>query len=533
MTARRPGRRAGRRQWRGFVVGALVCLQVLIGPATPSDAEPAEPASDAPGGTLVLFDTTGPYGFLGELYAIQAANLVSHFESWTALPVLEYEPGSLDAYGAVVYVGSTYDEPLPAAFLDDVWASPDEVLWLGANIWQLTARFPTFAARHGFVLTGYGSSDVAEVLYEGASLTRFAASGEPLMGTEVTDPALASVLATAVRPDGSTVPWAVGSERFTYLSEVPFSYANETDRYLAFADILFDVFAPETPPRHRALLRLEDIGPDADPDKLRAIADYLWAEGVPFSFGVFPVYTDPNGTYNNGVPETFELAQTPAVVDAIRYMTDRGGTMIMHGTTHQYGTAPNPYNGVSGDDFEFFTAHVNAENFVILDGPVPGDSTRWASGVIRTGRRALRAAGLPVPTIFEFPHYAGSAADYAAVGARFAARYERSLYFGGLLTGGAVDYSRLVGQFFPYAVTDVYGTRVIPENLGSYSPEPYNNHPPRLPADLVRAAEMNLVVRDGVASFFYHPYFGLDPLPEIVEGIRALGYVFVASGDFA
>jgi hypothetical protein len=44
-------------------------------------------ASAAPGtSTLVLYDTTGPFGWLGELYAIMTLNLASHFGSWTAMP---------------------------------------------------------------------------------------------------------------------------------------------------------------------------------------------------------------------------------------------------------------------------------------------------------------------------------------------------------------------------------------------------------------------------------------------------------------
>ena len=36
--------------------------------------------------TLVLYDTSGEWGYLGELYAIQVANLASHFGPWTAKP---------------------------------------------------------------------------------------------------------------------------------------------------------------------------------------------------------------------------------------------------------------------------------------------------------------------------------------------------------------------------------------------------------------------------------------------------------------
>ena len=39
---------------------------------------------------------------------------------------------------------------------------------------------------------------------------------------------------------------------------------------------------------------------------------------------------------------------------------------------------------------------------------------------------------------------------------------------------------------------------------------------------------MNLVVRDGFASFFYHPYYGVEILESIVAGVEAAGYTFVS-----
>lgn len=150
------------------------------------------------------------------------------------------------------------------------------------------------------------------------------------------------------------------------------------------------------------------------------------------------------------------------------------------------------------------------------------------------GLSEIAAVGLPRPNIFTFPHYAGSVNAYRAVQQVFSFRLDRALYFNGLLTGAAPDYSRPIGQYFPYPVTDVYGQFVLPENLGNEETEEYNNNPPRSPADIIDAARRNLVVRDGFASFFWHPYnvndplSGIDNLREIIRGIKALGYTFVA-----
>jgi uncharacterized protein YdaL len=474
--------------------------------------------------TLVLYDTTGQWGWLGELYATQTANLTGHFGTFATLPVSAYTAGTMDAYTAVVYIGSTYDEPLPEAFLADVRTADRPVIWLNNNIWQLTASTPAFAADYGWMWSQFDFSTVEGVVYKGKALSRDGRNASGVMDYASIDETKAEVLASAVRENGTQIPWAIRSGELTYIGEIPFAYTTASDRYLIFSDLLFDALAPETAERHRALLRLEDIGPNAEPAELMKIAVELKKRRIPYSFGVYTVYKEPG--------KTVPLRQRPLVVAAIKYMLANGGTMIAHGYTHQYTDAPNPYNGTSGDDFEFYTAHVDEQNYVRYDGPVAEDSLAWATDRINRMKAEFRAARLPVPQYFEFPHYAGSAVDYEAVRrAGFKARYERSLYFAGTLSGTAPQYDHMAGQFFPYTVTDVYGSKVIPENVGNIEPEAFNNHPVILPADLVEAAEANLVVRDGVASFFYHPYLGTKWLLETVDGIKKLGYTFVPAGS--
>ena len=512
---------------------ALAVLAGLVSPAAPADARPrqiaaATAATTTATKTLVLYDSTGAWGYLGELYGIGAANLAGHFGTVVSKPVTSYTRGEISGYTGVVYLGSTYDEPLPTAFLDDVLAGTRPVVWAYSNIWQLTARAGDFASRYGWMWSGYDFSTVGEVTYKGTSLTRYAANGSGIMNYGPIDTTRATVLGQAVRADGTRFPWAVRSGNLTYVGELPFSYMSENDRYLAFSDLLFDALAPGTAVRHRAMVRIEDVGPDADPADLKRVADYLYSQHVPFSFGVYSLYKDPYGVNNDGRPETVRLSDRKPVVDALKYMQSKGGTMIMHGWTHQFEKLINPYNAVSGDDFEFFTAHVDAEDYVRYDGPVPGDSASWALSRVNGAINEFKRAKLTVPTIWEFPHYAGSATDYKAIGSVFSTRYERGLYFGGVLKGGTVDHSQMFGQFFPYDVKDVYGTRVLPENLGNIEMEEQNHHPPRFAADIVATAKRNLVVRDGFASFFFHPSYPIDQLKATVAGIKGLGYQFVS-----
>src|SRR5207249_10025565 len=125
---------------------------------------------------------------------------------------------------------------------------------------------------------------------------------------------------------------------------------------------------------------------------------------------------------------------------------------------------------------------------------------------IVAANREFAATGLAAPHIFEFPHYTASDFDYKAAAKRFGVRWERGVYVGGLLGGGSIQYRHAEGQIFPYVVEDVYGSKVLPENLGSISPTRWHTFKAHLPRDIVRAAHANLVVRDGFASFYFHPY---------------------------
>ena len=491
--------------------------------------KPLKLLQDKPSGVLVLYDTSSSYGWLGELYAICARTLASHFGAVATKPVTQYVAGDLNAYEGVIYVGSSFGEPIPVEFLDDVLADTVPVLWICDNIWQLVDRAKDFQAIYGYSVTWFDLSPIETVVYKDVSLSRDASNGAGLVEVGTVDPALATTLASAVRKDGTTLPWAVRSLQLTYIAENPFAYIGPDDRYLAFCDLLFDAFAPQTPVRHRALLRLEDVNPTEDPLEFRAMVDYLWSEKVPFSVALIPLYVDGLGALNNGVPQTIHWTDRPAMQSAIKYATLRGGALVQHGYTHQLGDLKNPYSGVTADDFEFFLTHIDAQDNVVYDGPVPGDSAAMAIARIQAGQAEIKAAGFAAATMFEYPHYAGSSTDSKAIQTVIGKAYQAGLFFGGDLGLTPPDPAHSVSLFYPFAVTDVYGWQVTPENLGNYEPAEYNNHPPRLAKDLILSAQNNLVIRDGVASFFFHPYYPLAELKAVVAGIKAAGYTFVSA----
>lgn len=496
-----------------------------------------EPGAPGPGGdpvrrTLVLFQHAGPDRELSHEYAIQAANLASRGGSWVMRPVEQYLRGEVLDFHAVIYVGVDSQQRLPESFLADVAVGEVPVLWMGENVDQLFATQPAAAEAYGWWPGGPDEGDAITVEYGGRTLVRNVGSDAPMNRVDVADPGAAVVLGTARHANGNGFPWAVASRNLTYIGEVPFSYVDTKDRYLAAADLILRLVAPEAPDRKRALIRIEDVGPNTDPDEVRQIADLLSARGVPFSLAVYPYYRDPKGTAHQGEPASFRLVDVPALVDALKYARARGGSIVMHGYSHQLEALDNPYDGTSGGDYEFYAAHVDPQNYVQLDGPVPGDSRTWATDRLAVGRAEFVRVGLPDPDIFEFPHYTASAVDYQAVHDMFGVRYDQGTYFAGQCPAGVCSTTDdpgshgLFQQYFPYPVRDVYGSVVIPENLKNISMA-YNNNPPRSTQDIIDNARAMTVVRDAVASSFFHPYLPLPDLERVVSGIQELGFTFV------
>ncbi|MEU7838300.1 DUF2334 domain-containing protein [Nonomuraea sp. NPDC049129] len=499
---------------------------------------------------IAVDDADGPAAF--QVYAARAANLVSHFGPVRVIRTSTYRAGMLAGHRALVYVGMSSTQRLPAALRGDVLAGRRPVLWLGGNIGTLTTA-DDFARRYGWrwggeglaprrvprqgtdaqppipqsgqvVQRGAGLERVTGVQYKGVLLSRDPGQG-PISTFAALDPSRARVLATAVTTDRRTGPWAVRSGNLTYVAEVALNIDEDDDRFLAVSDLLFDLLAPGTPARHRALVRLEDLGPQADPEAIRAAGETLSRLGVPFSFGVIPVYRGP--LKDGQERATIRLRDRPELVRALVYLLEHGGTMVLHGYTHQSDGPPNPTNGESGQDFEFFRTHFDAQQRLIYDGAIHGDSATWMEHRLDQAVAEVRAAGLPEPHVFEVPHYAASPDDYRVIARKFAARYDRGAYFTPGWEGHAPVSPYMDEQFAPYVIRDVYGSVVVPETLGMVELHPVMEDE-GTPEAIVEHAQAQLVVRDNVAGFFYHPFLGADRLKDIVGRLKSMGYRFVA-----
>lgn len=533
----------------GRILGAWLLAMLFASPGAFAQTGPR---------TLILYDAppNTAYTKLGMGYAIMLRNLLGHFDSKVDMvPVQNYTAGQLSGYDATFYLGSYYDNPVPAAFMTDAASSSKTIVWFKYNIWQF-AWDPTygFQSRYGFNLTalrGLNAAPTASnttpgffdtITYKNLPFVKYyaydsstgAVNADPDVGvTAITDTTKAQNLVSMSNPQtGEQAPYVVRSGNFWYVADMPFSYIGPRDRYLVLADILHDMLGVNHAESHKAMVRLEDVSALVSVTAMRSLTDYLYQQRIPFSIATIPYYKDPLGVYNSGVPMQVPMSLATNLKRALNYALVRGGEIVMHGYTHQYSNVRNRYTAVSGDDYEFWD--------IVNNKPLPEDSTNWALGRYQAGLLELSLNGYRA-TAWETPHYQASALASKASTQVFPKTYQRVVYYTADKPNftASVEKDFAVGQIFPYPIkTDYYGQKVLPESLGNIEYDIHLIDPTSsfnyTWQDILTNAQYVKTVRDGYASFFFHPFWlepqvgtpGLADFKSLVSGISSLGFTW-------
>ncbi len=420
------------------------------------------------------------------------ANLLGHFDTHVEFcPVSNYQRGMIDLFDIVFYINYEAEYDLPAAFKADVLNTNKTFCWINLQLRGLDQQ--KMERKFGFHFNRYiENSTFNKVVYQGVAFPK-AAGGINIV--DIDDPSIAKVKAYSVDNKGNRTPYIVNSHNFWYVADSPFAYVSEKDRYIVFADVLHDITGEYHKKHHTGLVRLEDVNPESDPKSLLETAQYLYSQKIPFAVALVPVYINPT------LKQEIHLNEKPELLAALRAIPGLGGSIVLHGYTHQY-------KGVSAEDYEFWD--------IASEKPVEGDSVENDSIRIDKGIKECLLNGI-YPLVWETPHYIASGNAFCAIKKYFSVSYERR---------NTMDNSDS-DQFFPYPVKDVYGERIIPENLGYvHGEKPDTKY-------ILDAAKLNLAVRDGYASFFFHPFVKLEYLKQIVKGLKSMGYKFGDIRDFS
>ena len=429
----------------------------------------------------------------------QLGELMGHFNTQTTIKgVNQYTRNEIQNYDFTFYIGYSLKNSAPKLFLNDVVSTSKQVIWLNTGIIDFSRNYD-LKKLFGFTVSSCDTISGFDMVKLGKKV--FTKGDDHTSLIQIADKKSVQVLANAYSSKKKKeTPYIIKSKNFMLFADSPFAYATENDRYLLFADMLHDILGEQHEESHSALIRIEDISPMDNSDKLREIADILSQRGIPFLVGVIPFYVDPFSQTR------ISMSDKPDLVDALKYMVKNGGSLVMHGVTHQY-------KGVSASDFEFWDEQTNKP---IKDETIGGISNKLESGI-----QELMKNGL-YPIIWETPHYTGSFKLYSTVAKYFSSAMEQRV--------AIEDFEH--SQYFPYIIyKDLFGQKIYPENLGYIPLDNDINVSRTAVRNVIKGAKTNLYVRDGFASCFFHEFLDLDLLIELVDGIKALGYTYIDLQD--
>ncbi len=488
----------------GSAAAAIFAITVFLSPGALPQQAPTKaknPAKETRAPKRILIVVEGEYNLKSRVSGEgrEIATLLGHFNTTVTLKgSTRYIPQEYQRYDCIFYVGKSPEHTVPPQFAKDMLETGKTVVWLNTGMREL-ARDQHGAARLGFTVDKVDTVTPYTVVQSGNR--RFTRRETTLNIIRVRDRKNVRVLATAVSAkDSRSVPYAVKSRDFYYFADTPVTMAKETDRYLLFADMLHDILKEPHRVSRQAILRIEDVNPLSDPDKLRDIADLLSERDIPFLVGVVPFYVNPSEDIR------VSLSDKPEIVDALKYMVKNGGTIVMHGVTHQY-------RGNTTDDFEFWDSQIG--------GPIKDENAAEIAGKIESGIDEFMKNGL-YPLLWETPHYTASFLTYRTVANYFSTAVEQRL--------AIEDIS--YGQYYPYIIKkDLFGQKIYPENLGYIPLNPDRRQSDQYVKGLLNGAKAMLNVRDGFASCFFHPFLDLALLEELVDGIKDMGYSYIDLRD--
>ncbi|HDO9659694.1 TPA: polysaccharide deacetylase family protein [Clostridioides difficile] len=289
-------------------------------------------------------------------------------------------------------------------------------------------------------------------------------------------------------------PYIINDKNLFYVSKLDLDGV----LFYIFCDSLNDIFNIKTFDKGRIFVRIEDVHAFREPKNLVEIADYLSSKNIPFTIALIPAYVNPKNH------KVITLSESPEIVKAIKYMQDKGGTVILHGYTHQY-----KEEEVSGEGYEFWDGK--------KDEPLKENMKIFVKDRVLNGLRVCIENGI-YPLAFEAPHYAMESEGYK----------ELKKYFSTYMGQHQNNDKKFSTNTYPYIIRDTEEFNIfIPENLGYIDPEDKFTF-----QNIKENLDKLSIVRGFSGGFFFHSYLNIEYLKNTIEYLEKQNIEFMNLRDF-
>ena len=360
---------------------------------------------------LVIY--TSKDGELGQ-YQRSLDMLISHFTTdVTFVKSSEVEKKDLEDVTHLFYYGQVF-EHLSSSFLELFDDYTGAFIAIGYNFEQLGGRFAFVRQLEEITIDEMYLSVNQDRKLEVKEQNIIGI--EPMEGTEI-------LIEGKNKAVESSHPIMVKNQNYYYLALDNISIQNS----ILFGEILHDFFQVNHSAIHPGYIRLEDVHPLVDPEPIREIAKILKEKNIPYMVAVIPIYTDPE----TGEKHTF--SDSPELLRVLKEMQDEGGSIVLHGYTHQFRASE------TGEGFEFWDVENNtpiyspeSEPFQLKKEEEFTSKEEYESYItklekyekeyietkITSGMHELVKYGL-YPLAFEAPHYTMSQNGYKILSEHF------------------------------------------------------------------------------------------------------------------
>ena len=414
--------------------------------------------------------------------------LIGHFtDDITFKNTKVVQPEDLTNVTHLFYHGQV-KETLPDNFKNALTNFNGTLVAIGYNSEQLADRFSFMKVE--------GDVSVSKITNETDSINIF-----PQTISQVTAEG-ATTIVRASHGAGNEYPLFLRRNESYYYAAPIIEYT----KAIFLGDALHTVFEDEHARIRPGYIRLEDIHPMADPKKVMEIAEILKEKQIPYMVAVIPVYTNPD------TEKEYHFSDSPNLLKALKYMQNNGGSIVLHGYTHQFNAKE------TGEGFEFWDVNNNMPIYHRANEDAVKKTRRdfatdaeyeafrkrqleferdYIEEKIQRGIDELVNYGL-FPLAFEAPHYTMSQNGYNVLSDYF------STYVGQVQLSD--ENWEVMGTAPAETTPSIFnGMSLLPETIGFVDPKD-----PNAIETMIKEAQRYSVMRDGFVAGFYHPYLGVE-----------------------
>lgn len=386
------------------------------------------------------------------------------------IQVDDYESGYMESFNSI-FVINIQNDIENKAFLRDLSTYRNKIYWIGDKVENLLDENEKYTIKYDSK-----NNNINELIYKEESL--FINSGKPF---NIITPSKKSETLVYMSDSYNKYPFIICESNLYYISRW------DLEDSFIFEDSLNDFYNVKNFEESKIFIRIEDVHPFRDTTKLKEIADYLYSKDIPFMIALIPTYTDSK------TQSITTMDMMPEFIKAIQYMQDKGGTIVLHGYTHQSGDVE-----ISGEGYEFWD--------IKNDKAIDEDIESYIKNRVLSGLRLCIENNI-YPLAFEAPHYAINIDGYKELKKYF------STYVGQYQNNNNYNFATNSSPFIIKSSESF--NKLIPENLG------YINENDDFAIDKIKENFKKLsMVRGYTGGVYVYSYLDISYLKEVVEFLQ-------------